>query len=183
MAGDSPNPESVLRDISKALNLLKSASKEAIDLMQGTEGTETSLDESCELAIAFSNAKMETKDIYEQVSRFVIQQMGALPDHTLGDGTVVERRQSSTRKKWDHLALARSVTEKLIQMAVDMDTGEVTMSDQDVAIRMLEYVAPSYWRVKKLNDIGINADMYCETLEGNINLVIRTKGDNSNDEQ
>ena len=79
--------------------------------------------------------------------------------------------------------MARSVTEKLMQMAIDMDTGEMTMSNQDVAIRMLEYVAPSYWRVKKLSDIGINADMYCETSEGNINLVIRTKGDNSDDEQ
>ena len=183
MAGDSTNPESIIRDISKALTILKSASKDALDLIQGTEGTHTTLDESCELAIAFSGAKAETKQLYETVSRFVIQQMGTLPDHTLGDGTIVERRQGSARKKWDHISLARSVTEKLMQMAIDMDTGEMTMSNQDVAIRMLEYVAPSYWRVKKLSDIGINADMYCETSEGNINLVIRTKGDNSDDEQ
>jgi hypothetical protein len=128
-----------------------------------------------------NRAKVETKELFELVSADVISRMGSLPEHTLVDGTVVERRQATARKKWDHLTLAKSVTEKLQQMAIDMDTGETTMSNQEIAVSLLDYVAPSYWRVKKLADLGINADLYCEVTEGGLHLVIR-KGASNDDE-
>ena len=110
--------------------------------------------------------------------------MGNFPEHTLAGGIKVERRQGATRKKWDHLTLAKSVTEKLYQMAIDIDTGEMTMDNQQIAIKILEYVAPSYWRVKKLAEIGINADTYCEVSEGGLSLVIRqAQGGTDDDEQ
>ncbi|NBR35806.1 MAG: hypothetical protein EBT80_00185 [Chitinophagales bacterium] len=171
--------ESVLAEISQALDLLRSAAKSAAELIQNTEGS--SVNDSCELAAALNRAKAEAKELYELVSGDVIERMGSMPEHILSDGTVVERRQATARKKWDHLTLAKSVTEKLNQMAIDMDTGEMTMSHQEIAIRLLDYVAPSYWRVKKLADLGINADMYCEVTDGGINLIIR-KGGTSDDE-
>lgn len=172
--------ELVLADIMQAVKVLRSAAEEAAHLIKNED---TSLDDSCELAMSFSAAKLETKEIYESLSQHVLDKMGNLSEHTLGDGTLIERRQSSSRKKWDHLGLVRTVNDKLKQMSVDMDTGEVLLNSQDIAVRMLEYVAPSYWRVKKLSEIGINADMYCEVTEGGINLVIRTKGAKDNDEQ
>ena len=69
-------------------------------------------------------------------------------------------------------------------MAIDIDTGEMTMDNQQIAIKILEYVAPSYWRVKKLAEIGINADTYCEVSEGGLSLVIRqAQGGTDDDEQ
>lgn len=175
----TPECESIIADILKALDLLRTAAHNAANLIKAVESS--SIDDSCELAVAMSRAKAETKELFELLSADVISKMGSLPEHILADGTIVERRAGSARKKWDHLTLAKSVTEKLHQMAIDMDTGEMTMSNQDIAIRLLDYVAPSYWRVKKLADLGINADMYCEVTEGGVNLIIR-KGGTSDDE-
>lgn len=171
--------ESVLADISKALDILRSAAKSAAELIQNNESS--SLDDSCEIAAAMHRAKAEAKELYEFVSSDVITRMGTLPEHTLSDGTIIERRQATARKKWDHLTLAKSVSQKLHQMAVNMDTGEMAFSNEEIMIQLLDYVAPSYWRVKKLADIGINADMYCEITDGGTNLVIR-KGGTSDDE-
>lgn len=175
----TPECESIIAEIGKAMDILRSAAKNASDLIQAAESS--SVDDSCEIAAALNRAKAETKELFELVSSDVISRMGSLPEHVLADGTVIERRQASARKKWDHLTLAKSVTEKLHQMAIDMDTGEMTMSNEEIAIRLLDYVAPSYWRVKKLADLGINADLYCEVTEGGINLVIR-KGGTSDEE-
>jgi hypothetical protein len=54
-----------------------------------------------------------------------------------------------------------------------MDTGEVVLSPADMVIKLLDYVAPSYWRVGELNKIGINADNYCETSDPEVSLILR----------
>jgi hypothetical protein len=58
-------------------------------------------------------------------------------------------------------------------LAIDMDTGEVVMSPQEVAERVLDYVQPSYWRIKKLAELGINADNYCELGEPKTSIAVR----------
>ena len=69
------------------------------------------------------------------------------------------------------------VFERLQQSSVDMDTGEVTLSTEEIVNRILDYVQPSYWRVGALNDLGINADQYCEVGEPKTNIAIYTKGE------
>jgi hypothetical protein len=40
-------------------------------------------------------------------------------------------------------------------------------------IKMLDYAAPSYWRVGELGKIGVNPSKYCETSEGRTSIVIK----------
>jgi hypothetical protein len=47
------------------------------------------------------------------------------------------------------------------------------MSPQEVAERVLDYVQPSYWRIKKLAELGINADNYCELGEPKTSIAVR----------
>jgi hypothetical protein len=40
-------------------------------------------------------------------------------------------------------------------------------------IKMLDYCAPSYWRVKELAKIGINADKFCDVSESKESIIVR----------
>jgi hypothetical protein len=58
-----------------------------------------------------------------------------------------------------------------------MDTGEVMLTQEELIVKLLDYMQPSYWRVGELNKLGINADNYCETGEPKVSLIVR-KGEN-----
>jgi len=58
-----------------------------------------------------------------------------------------------------------------------MDTGEVLKSPREIAMDMVTYCAPSYWRVKELNKIGINPDNYCEVGELKTSIIVRKPKD------
>ena len=45
------------------------------------------------------------------------------------------------------------------------------MSQQEMIEKMLLYVQPSYWRVKELSNIGVNADNFCEVDEPKTNII------------
>ena len=85
----------------------------------------------------------------------------------------IEVRTASDRKKWEHGKLANEVSRRLISSAVDMDTGEVLMSTDEVVTKLLDYIQPSYWRIKELAKLGINADNYCEVGDYKTNIIIR----------
>lgn len=89
----------------------------------------------------------------------------------LENGMQVEKKQGEDRKKWDHAGLAVEVARKIQQLSVDPDTGEITMNPDEMMIKMLDYAAPSYWRLTQLRSIGVDADNYCEKSEGKIRLV------------
>lgn len=89
----------------------------------------------------------------------------------LDNGMQVEKKQGDDRKKWDHTGLAIEVARKIHQLSVDPDTGEITMTPDEMMIKMLEYAAPSYWRLTPLRSIGVDADKYCEKSEGKVRLV------------
>jgi hypothetical protein len=42
---------------------------------------------------------------------------------------------------------------------------------------MLNYCAPSYWKIKELQKLGINADNYCEVGQLKTSIIVR-KGEN-----
>jgi hypothetical protein len=54
-----------------------------------------------------------------------------------------------------------------------LETGEVVSTPQDMLIQMLDYVQPSYWRVKELQKIGINPDNYCVVGETKTSIIVR----------
>ena len=85
----------------------------------------------------------------------------------------IEVRNAADRKQWEHDKLINEVARRLIQSSIDMDTGEVTMSTEAIVARVLDFVQPSYWRVKELAKIGISADQFCEVGESKTNIIVR----------
>lgn len=131
-----------------------------------------SVQELSEILVAISNMKSDIQLILDDMSKIVAKAMDE-DMLTLGDGTSIERRDSSARKAWKHKDLAEAVSERIQRMAVDMDTGEVLLSSRQMMEKMLDYLQPSYWRVGALNSIGINADNFCEVSEPKETIVIR----------
>lgn len=91
----------------------------------------------------------------------------------LRDGAQIERKVASNRSKWRHKDLAAEVATKIRQSSVDMDTGEVVLSPEDMVVKLLDYLQPSYWRVGELSKLGLNPDNYCETSEPEVSLIVR----------
>jgi hypothetical protein len=132
----------------------------------------TPIEESCSFLVQVYNLKRDISFIYEELMGVIAEKM---PESMifLPDGTEIERKQSADRKAWDHKGLAEEVAGRISQMAVDMDTGEVTLTPHEMMIKMLDYAAPSYWRVGELGKIGVNPSKYCETSEGKTSIVIK----------
>lgn len=117
--------------------------------------------------------KTDTSGIFDYCSRIATDVLGQIPEVTLSDGTKVEKRAGSERKKWDHDGLAKNVASRLNDMAIDMSTGEVIMTPQEMVTKVLDYAAVSYWRVRELSKIGISADNFCEVTESEPSIIIR----------
>lgn len=114
-----------------------------------------------EVALTFSEAE---KALADRIGSRLI---------TLPDGHLVERKNGDSRKAWDHKSLASDVADRLIQTSIDLDTGEISLEPKELMVRMLDFAAPSYWRVGELSKIGLNADRYCEKVDGKASIVIK----------
>lgn len=117
--------------------------------------------------------KNELTMVYDIACKLLIEAMGNTPEIVTPTGTKVEKKTGADRKTWQHAELAKNIASRLSDMAVDMETGEVLMTTQEMIVKLLDYCAPSYWRVKELAKIGINADRFCEVSEAKTNIVIR----------
>jgi hypothetical protein len=99
-----------------------------------------------------------------------------IPDSSMvraSNGQTIEKKIGNDRRSWEHEKLTSEVLRRLNEMSIDMDTGEVVMSSQQIALKLLDYLQPSYWRVKELAKLGINADQYCELGELKSSIIIR----------
>lgn len=144
-----------------------------LDSCLGEELGSISANEMCEILVGLSRLKDELAQVYSEVSRATADALGDQSDLLLNDGSRIEKRNASDRKGWQHKEIAALVAKKLVAMSVDMDTGERVMSPEEIAQRVLDYVQPSYWRVKQLSELGINADDYCEVGESKTNIIVR----------
>lgn len=126
---------------------------------------------SCTAQLHFS--KSELTVVYETCCNLLIEAMGNTSEIIIPSGIKVEKKTGADRKAWQHVDLAKNIASRLSDMAVDMETGEVVMTTQEMVVKLLDYCAPSYWRVKELAKIGITADRFCETSEAKTNIVIR----------
>jgi hypothetical protein len=88
-------------------------------------------------------------------------------------GTLIEKKWSKPRKAWRHQELASVVAHRIRNLSVDPDTGEVLLSPEEQIAELIRYAAPSYWRVKELKTLGIDADGYCEVGESTPSIVVR----------
>ena len=132
-----------------------------------------SVEDSCELLVKFNMFKRDVSTVYDTLSAKVADVMGSAENISLQDGSSVEKKMAYSRKSWKHDVLANVVSERIIQMSVNMDTGEITKTPQELAAEMLTYCAPSYWRVKELKTIGINPDNYCEVGDLQTSIIVR----------
>ena len=136
-----------------------------------------SAQDACEVLSEINFLKRDLAIVYDAFAFVVPDLMGNVEKMTLPDGTQIEKSSSYDRRKWQHKELGSAVADKLIKSSIDMDTGEMTKSTREIAMEMLQYCAPSYWRVKELNKLGINPDNYCETGELRNSIIVRKTKD------
>lgn len=127
----------------------------------------------CEALVEAHLLKQSTSIAYDSMCHAAGKVMGSLPEYILPDGSKVEKRAGNERKKWKHEELAKNIASRLNDMSIDMSTGEITMSPQEMVVKLLDYCAPSYWRVKELAKIGISADKFCEVEEKEESVIVR----------
>lgn len=133
-------------------------------------------EEACTALYGMNMVKRDIAVVYDSFADQVSDLMGNNNNIGLANGGVVEKKSSYDRRAWQHKELASAVANKLVQMSVDMDTGEIIKTPEEIALQVLDYVQPSYWRVKELSNLGINADNYCETGVLKTSIIVR-KGD------
>lgn len=156
---------------------LRAALLDLDEFLHSDEVMNLDTQELIEQLIILNTAKKEMADIYEMFSRVIIDRMEKENIQELSvSGANVQRKIASPRKAWDNKSLMEVTYDRVAQSATDMDTGEVLLSPKELAIKMFDYFNPSYWRVKELSKIGINADDYCEVGEEKTNIAIYMKG-------
>jgi hypothetical protein len=85
----------------------------------------------------------------------------------------VEVKRGAARKEWDSDALIRLVIAKgRDERKVDVETGEVLESEGEAVGRALMECARPNWRVTALRARGIDADEYCSTSPGRVNVIL-----------
>lgn len=131
------------------------------------------LEDACMALSALNRIKADFGVVYEQLAKIVSDLMGDIPEVMLQDGSKIEKRSASDRKSWMHQDLAREVAKRLNDMSIDMSTGEKTMTSEEMVVKVLDFVQPSYWRVKALGEIGITADKFCEVSEAKESIIVR----------
>lgn len=123
--------------------------------------------------VSVHGLKAEMSILYDSICHDMIEKMDNVPEVSSSDGSLVEKKGGSDRKKWDHEGLAKNVASRINDMAVDLETGEVIMTPQDMMIKMLDFAAVSYWRIKELGKIGVSADNFCEVSEAKTSIIVR----------
>lgn len=156
--------------------LVDSQAKSLIPLYEAVEAFDPvngSIVEACEILVRLSELKAATSVIYDTMAKTVVDMFKEEDVVPLPTGHAIERRWSKSRKGWRHKELAPIIVDRVERMAVNMDTGEIMLTPRQMMERMFDFVQPSYWRVGALQEIGINADDYCEAGESTPSLSIR----------
>jgi hypothetical protein len=134
---------------------------------------EVAIEDAADMMLELNLAKRDLGFLYGTIEAKMSHLMKDGSDIlALRDGAEMERKVASSRTKWRHAELANDVVDRVIQSSVDMDTGEVVLDAKGVAMKIMDYVQPSYWRATKLNEIGINPDNYCES-ELKTSIIVR----------
>ena len=136
-------------------------------------GSNPDMNDACAVLLSLHRLKSEMGVVYDDMTNLVSTLMDQHPEVQLEDGSKIEKKMGADRKGWQHRDLAGAVAARLIQSSIDMDTGEVLYTQEEIIGKLLDFLQPSYWRVKELQKIGINADMFCELGEYKTNIIVR----------
>lgn len=116
--------------------------------------------EAAEAAYTLYRLKSLARDAYDEYEKIVASSFRT--PVTIENGAVLEHKIGAPRKKWAHGELSELLAKRIVETSFDFETGELNRSFEEIATEILEYAGVSYWRVKKLAQIGISADKYCE---------------------
>jgi hypothetical protein len=131
------------------------------------------LSDLVDLYVQLDDFKKQFKIVLDDIANKAINLMGNVPEVTASNGMVVEQKSGAPRKAWDHQNIADLVARRIVANSIDMDTGEVLLSNTDQIKALLNYAGVGYWKVKALADLNINADNFCEVGEPSTTLAIR----------
>lgn len=145
----------------------------ALDMNLTEDKSSWDVQQAAEIVLQLNRFKDDLKIIYDGVSSILSDLMGQAPEIILSDGSKIEKTSAPTRKGWKHKEIAADVASRIHDMSIDMDTGEIVLSPEDMMTKMLDYLYPSYWKVKELGKIGINADQYSEVGEIKESIIVR----------
>lgn len=136
-------------------------------------GSGVSTEELCANLVDLNLAKAEFSVLYDHFAATVGEAMGQEQEVALDNGAKIEKKFSSSRTGWQHKELAGSVAKKIVDLSVDLQTGEIVNTPEEMLVEMLNYVQPSYWRIKELEKIGINPDNYCQVGDVKTSIIVR----------
>lgn len=139
-----------------------------VDLLEGGDA-----DELFEIADSAHLLKTSSGDLFSFYQDVMVEKIGTTPHPVSTSNCTIEIQKGSSRKSWDHDSLSSVVARRIFESSIDLDTGEMTKSPQDMMKELMKYGAISYWRVSALKDLNIDADDYCEVSEPTKKLVIR----------
>lgn len=155
------------------LQELKSTINELDKALSDVLSGPVSVDEAAVILAELNFLKRDLSTVYDTFSHAFGEIMGSTESVVLEDGTTIEKKSSYDRKGWRHGELGSAVANRLVQMSVDMDSGEILKTPQQIAEEMLTYCAPSYWRIKELGKLGINADNFSNVGELKTSIIVR----------
>lgn len=148
-----------------------------LDLEQKLEDAysseEKDIAEMCDVLVTLNLVKRDLGSVYDSFARKVGIVMGESNMLNASDGATIEKKMSYDRRGWQHKDLGRAVAQKISEMSVDMDTGERVLTAEEMVVKLLDYVQPSYWRTTELSKVGINADNYCEIGDLKTSIIVR----------
>lgn len=130
------------------------------------------IEDVAQVVAALEYMKRELAEMHDQAKSILADLMGEAPEYSAGNFSF-EKKQGAQRKSWDHKGLANVVAKRIVETSIDLDTGEVLRSPAEMIAAAFEFAGVSYWRVKELQKIGVNADSYCEVGEGKTNIIVR----------
>ena len=124
--------------------------------------------------VELHSLKSAMGDVYSTFSTKAVKlfEQAEVMDMALGESRI-EIRGAADRKQWEHPRLMAEVARRLVFESIDMETGEIMVSPEQLIAKVLDFVQPSYWRIKELSKIGINADKFCEVGESKTNIIVR----------
>ena len=84
----------------------------------------------------------------------------------------IEKRISAPKKNWDHEGLLSVAIEAILERERDPLDGTINTPYPVLMAEIFRYAAVSYWRVKPLKELGVNANDFCELGDRKVSFQI-----------
>lgn len=129
-------------------------------------------DDMATLLFNLRDSTQKLRDVYSYLQTEMARNMDKGELYEKGKRSI-EKKGGSGSVKWDNAALKSVVSEKILETAIDRETGAMNAPLSQIVAYAFECVGIDYWKVGELNKLGINPNLYRETSGYKENLIIR----------